>query len=158
MNIYKKKVGQNFHYFVSYYGFKFSIVPYCYSIVSFAFIRKEGIVYFKNEYNFWIPRAKNVRNVQFYRSHSIISKIMRPSVLQFSVHKGNPWVLNLSRVTSLLTKTENSNLNNSRNNGNFYLLFFANIHLFFCLSDSNKKSYGNPGAQFPFKREEKAWG
>ena len=50
----------------------------------------EGIVYFKNEYNFWIPRAKNVRNVKFYRSNSIISKIMRPSFLQFSVLKCTP--------------------------------------------------------------------
>ena len=32
------KVGQNFHYFMSYYDFKFSIVLYCYSIVSFAFL------------------------------------------------------------------------------------------------------------------------
>ena len=32
----QKKVGQNFHYFVSYYGFKISIVLYCYSIVLFT--------------------------------------------------------------------------------------------------------------------------
>ena len=55
---------------------------------SHSWIIKEGVVYLKNEYNFWIPRAKNVRNIKFCRSNSIISKITRPSFLQFSVLKG----------------------------------------------------------------------
>ena len=128
--IFAKKVGQNFHYFVSYSAWSFLL----FSIVillchSHSWKIKEGIVYFKNEYNFWIPCAKYARNVKVCRSNSIISKIMRPSFLQFSVLKGTP-VRNLSSVTSLLSKIENSNLNNSRNNGNFDLLFFANIYHF----------------------------
>ena len=60
----------------------------------------EGIVHFKNEYNFWIARAKKVRNVKFYRSNSIISKIMSPSFLQFSVLKGiTGWKFRRSDVT-----------------------------------------------------------
>ena len=96
---------------------------------SHFWIINEGIAYFKNEYNFWIPRAKNVRNVKFYRSNSIISKIMRPSFWQFPVLKG-ALCKTSTGVTSYLSKVENSNLNNSRNNENFDLLFFANIHHF----------------------------
>ena len=33
----------------------------------------------------------------------------------------------------------------------FTYLFLQILIFFFSLSDSNKKSYGNPGAQFPFK-------
>ena len=127
------------------FRFEFSIVFYCSSIVSYPlWIINEGIVYFKNEYNFWIPRAKNDRNVKFYRSNSIISKIMRPSVLQFSVLKGTP-VQKLYQSDVTLAQnaqnSQNSNLNNSRNNKAFDLLF----SLFFMISEGLliyiKKSY-----------------
>ena len=72
---------------------------------------------------------KNVGNVKYDRSNTIISKITGPSFLQISVLKGTH-VKNLTRVTSYGSKIENSNLNNSRNNENFDLLFSANIHDF----------------------------
>ena len=67
---------------------------------SHKWIINEGIVHFKNEYNFWIARAKKVRNVKFNRSNSIISKITSPSFLQFLVLKGTSgWKLCRSDVT-----------------------------------------------------------
>ena len=113
---------------------------------SHSWIIKEGIVYFKNEYNFWIPRAKNVRNIKFYRSHSIISKIMRPSVLQFSVLKGTPESRgDKSDVTQKIQTWITHEIMEI-----FTYFFLQMFIIFFCLSDSNKKSYGNPGPQFPF--------
>ena len=131
MNVCKKSRSK-FPLFRQLLRFNFSIVLYCYSIVSFHFrIINEGIVYFRNGYNFWIPRAKNMRKVKFYRSNSIISKITRPSFLQFSIVKGTTYECeSKASMTSLLLKMENSNLDNSRNCGNFDLLFFANIHHF----------------------------
>ena len=84
----QKNASKNIQPFSSYSGLNFLL----FSIVillchSHSWIIKEGIFYFQNEYNIWIPRAKSVRNVKFCRSNSIISKIMRPSFLQFSVRK-----------------------------------------------------------------------
>ena len=94
MNIFKKK------------QVKISITLWVITVLSFllfsivillchsdSWIIKEGIVYFENEYNFWILRAKNVRNVKFYRSNSITSKITRPSFSQISPEKPLNWCI-----------------------------------------------------------------
>ena len=85
----QKTASKNIQPFSSYSGLNFLlfaiVILLCYSHL---WIIKEGIFYFENEYNIWIPRAKSDRNVKFCRSNSIISKIMRPSFLQFSVRKG----------------------------------------------------------------------
>jgi len=50
----------------------------------------EDIVNLKNDHDFWILCAKNVKSTKFHWSILIISKIKRPSVFQFSVLKGTP--------------------------------------------------------------------
>ena len=96
---------------------------------SHSWIIEEDVVYLKNEYIFWIAHAKNIRIVKFYQSSSIIKKIMRPSSLQFSVVKST-LCKTRTEMTSLLSQLENSNLNNSRNNENFNLLFFCKYSSF----------------------------
>ena len=80
----------------------------------------------KNEDNFWIPRPKNSRNTKVYRFSSIISNIIRPYF--FAIFNSDKYdVTRVGTSDEFKRIQKNSNLSNSRNNGNFELLFLAKI-------------------------------
>ena len=100
-----------------------------------------------NGYEKWIPRVKKVWNTQFHQINLFFSKIIRPSILQFSVLKGTPeW--KLTHVTSQL------NLKTLITHEIMEILtyFFLQIFIIFDgLPDSSKTSKTFYPCKFPFK-------
>ena len=77
---------------------------------------------------------------------------MRPSVLKFSVLKGTPESRGDKSDVTFVKNRKFKPEYLTHEIMEIFTYFFLQIFIIsFCLSDSNKKSYGNPGPQFPFK-------
>ena len=84
-------------------------------------VGNDGIMYFKNEYDFWNPHVENDKNLEFHRSNLFISKITRTSHSFNSNTKMYLW----TQVTSYGSNRVTLDLNKSRNNEYFDILYFA---------------------------------
>ena len=118
----QKKVDQNVHYFMSYYGFKFSIVLYCSSIVSFTFMKTSSISKMNTSFGFLVPKMLEMSN--FIDPTQLFQELWGLLFCNFQY-----LMVLLCNSCQVWRHTwqivENSNMNNSIHYENFDLSFFA---------------------------------